>query len=49
MKSVGSVDEAVRILFEQGVITSPDYWKTAVDYVKNLDYLLIKMAERIRA
>ena len=49
MKSVGSIDEAVRILSEQGVITSPDYWKTAVDYVKNLDYLLIKMAEIIRA
>ena len=42
-----SVDKALGVLVQKGVINSPDYWATACKYVKNLDAFIIKVATYI--
>lgn len=44
---VNSVDEALKILQNKGVINSPEYWFKAVDVVKHLDELFINVAKKI--
>ena len=46
-KMVNSVDEALKILKDKGVVNSPDYWLKAVDVVKYLDELIINVANKI--
>lgn len=43
-----NTEEALKILVDKGVINSLDYWKQAVNVVKNLDQLLINMATKIK-
>lgn len=45
---ITNVDDAVEYLKDQGIIDSPDYWKNSLNYVKNLDSLLVKFAEKYR-
>ena len=47
IKMVNSVDEALKILKDKGVINSPDYWLKAVDVVKYLDAFIINVAKTI--
>ena len=47
IKMVNSVDEALKILKDKGVINSPDYWLKAVDVVKYLDAFIINVAKKI--
>lgn len=42
-----SVKEALESLYAKGVINSPEYWEEAVGIVKNLDLLLVKMAQAL--
>lgn len=44
---VNSVDEALKVLKDKGVINSPDYWVKAVDVVKHLDEFIINAAKKI--
>ena len=41
-------NEAITFLTERGIITTPDYWSNALNYYKNVNYLLIKTAEYIK-
>jgi len=41
------VNQALKILVEKGVITTPEYWQTAANIVKYLDVLLINMAKKL--
>lgn len=41
------VEQALKILVEKGVISTPDYWRNAVNVVKYLDSLLINMAKKL--
>lgn len=45
---VVTVDEALKILVNQGVINSPDYWHNASECVKYLDTLIINMAKKLQ-
>lgn len=47
IKMVNSVDEALKILKDKGVINSPDYWLKAIDVVKYLDTFIINIAKKI--
>ncbi|MCL2740194.1 MAG: N-acetylmuramoyl-L-alanine amidase [Oscillospiraceae bacterium] len=42
-----SAQSALQKLTEKGIINSPDYWEKAIDVVKNLDQLFIKVASGI--
>lgn len=46
-KEIKTVDEALKILKNRGVINSPDYWLKAVDVVKYLNELIINVARKI--
>lgn len=43
-----SVDEAIQILVDNGVITTPEQWNKAVEVVKYLDQLFINMAKKLK-
>lgn len=43
-----TVDDALKVLVDQGVISSPDYWRNAAGCVKYLDVLLINMAKKLQ-
>ena len=43
-----TLDEALKILTENKVMGSPDYWRLATGVVKNLDSLLINMASKLK-
>lgn len=43
-----TVDEALKIMVDQGVINSPDYWRNAAGCVKYLDVLIINMAKKLQ-
>lgn len=45
---VKTVDEALKILKEKGVMNTTEYWKNAAGVVKYLDSLLINMANKIK-
>ena len=45
---VKTVDEALKVLHEKGVMNTTEYWKNAVNVVKYLDSLLINMANKIQ-
>lgn len=40
--------EALDFLVEHGIITSPEYWKQALDVVYNLDHFIIKFANYVK-
>lgn len=42
-----TAEQAVDKLAKAGLIDTPDYWKNAVQCVKNLDALLVKMANKL--
>lgn len=42
-----TAQEAIQKLVDKGIITAPDYWLSAINIVKNLDTLFIKIAEKI--
>lgn len=46
--NVVDVNQAIKILIEKGVISTPEYWQNAVKIVKYLDSLLINVANRIK-
>lgn len=46
-KEIKTVDEALKILKNRGVINSLGYWLKAVDVVKYLDELIINVARKI--
>ena len=46
-KVIENAEEAIKILNEKGIISSPEYWQNAVKCIKNLDALLINMANAI--
>lgn len=50
MKEASKVDinEAVKILQENKIINTPEYWLSATNIVKNLDQLLINMATKLK-
>ena len=39
--------EAITILTKKGIVKTPDYWNNAIKCVKNLDELIINMAEAL--
>lgn len=39
--------EAIDILKKHGIISDENYWKASLQYIKNIDSLLIKMAEKL--
>lgn len=39
-----SIDDALKVFTDKGIMNTPTYWKNAVGVVKNLDGLLIKTA-----
>jgi len=41
------VNQAIKILVEKGIISTPEYWSTAVKVVKYLDTLIINMAKKL--
>lgn len=41
------VNQAIKILVEKGIISTPEYWQNAVKVVKYLDNLLINMARKL--
>jgi hypothetical protein len=43
-----TVDEAIQILVDNGVINSPEQWQKAVEVVKYLDQLFINMAKKLK-
>lgn len=43
-----TVDEAIQILVDNGVINSPEQWLKAVEVVKYLDQLFINMANKLK-
>ena len=45
---VKTVDEALKVLHEKGVMNTTEYWKNAANVVKYLDSLLINMANKIK-
>ena len=50
-KEVGDITmtaaDAIKVLVRKEVISSPEYWLKAIDVVKNLDILLINMANKL--
>ena len=46
-KKITTYDEAVKVLVDNGVIASREYWDNAVKCVKYLDRLIINMANKI--
>jgi hypothetical protein len=44
MDKVNTTEEALKVLVDRGVISSPDYWRKAADVVKNMEALLMNMA-----
>lgn len=42
------IDAAIAVLVEHGVINTPEYWLTNYDKLKYLDWLIVKMANRLR-
>lgn len=40
--------EALDFLVERGIITSPEYWKQALEVVYNLDHFIIKFANYVK-
>ena len=47
MKKIENVDEALKVLVENGVINSPDYWKTASNMVKYFDLFILNVANKL--
>lgn len=45
---VVDIDQALKVLAQNYVISSPDYWKQAAGCVKYLDSLLINMAQKLQ-
>ena len=43
-----TVDQAIQVLVDKGIINSPEYWTSAVQVVNNLDKLFIKIANAIK-
>lgn len=43
-----TVDEALKVLEEQGITSSPAYWKNAAECVKYLDALIVNMAKKLQ-
>lgn len=43
-----TLDEALKILVDQGVVSGPDYWRNAIGCVKYLDALLINTAKKLQ-
>ena len=48
VEEITNVYDAIKLLSEKGIITNRDYWDKAVNYYKNIDFLLIKMANYIK-
>jgi N-acetylmuramoyl-L-alanine amidase len=44
---ITDANEAIKVLKEKGVITTPDYWTSAYQVVNNLGQLLINMANKL--
>lgn len=42
-----TVQEALKVLVDKGIINSVEYWQKAIDTVKNLDQLIINFAQKI--
>lgn len=42
-----TVDEAIQVLAEKGIINTPEYWKSACDVVRYLDELLVKIVKKM--
>lgn len=47
-ESLSPLEEDLKVLVDNGVMNSPDYWKSKTKEVKNLDLLIHKMANRLR-
>jgi hypothetical protein len=45
---VKTAQEAIQILVDDGILQSPDYWLKAIDIVKQLDLLFIRIANTIK-
>lgn len=45
---VKTAKEAIQLLVDKGILNSPDYWIKAVDIVKQLDLLFIRIANNLR-
>jgi N-acetylmuramoyl-L-alanine amidase len=48
MKKIENVDEALKVLVENGVVNSPDYWKTASNMVKHFDLFILNVANKLK-
>lgn len=44
---INSVEEALKVLQNKGVINSPNYWLKAIDVVKYLDELIINVVKKL--
>ena len=44
-----TIEEALEYLSNEDVVLDKDYWEKANDVVKNLNYLIIKCANKIKA
>lgn len=45
---IKSAEDAIMTLADKGILQSPEYWLKAIDIVKQLDLLFIKIANRIQ-
>lgn len=48
VEEITTANAAIQLLAEKGIITNKEYWEKALNYYKNIDYLLIKMANYIK-
>lgn len=47
MYNISNAIQAIDLLETQGIITNGDYWKSALNHVKNLDSLFVKFAQHV--
>jgi len=47
MQKITDATEAINLLVKEGVLNSPDYWLIALKVTKNLDVLVINMANKL--
>lgn len=47
-QEIKTAKEAIQLLVNKGILNSPDYWLKAIDIVKQLDLLFIRIANTIK-
>ena len=47
MKKIENIDEALKVLVDNGVLNSPDYWKAASNMVKYFDIFILNVANKL--